>query len=189
MWPKKEIKLISASNFGISLAKRQKLDQSSINYAELTVKSWQVEGHLCGFHIPGNPLVPKDGYVIIPTEMRTLHDNIMALENNGSNTSHFTGPKDYNFTAGKLTLEFTDIFCMFNLGMLGASLISLWALYQAKEATQNKEPIFAVIDPFHFHEDNLKKGSAATEMIAQWLCNAMQIHKDKQYLLVPYNPE
>jgi hypothetical protein len=72
-------------------------------------------------------------------------------------------PKDYNFTVGKLTLEFADIFCMFNLGMLGASLIRLWALYQA---TRNKEPIFAVIDLFHFHEDNLKKGSAATEMIA-----------------------
>jgi hypothetical protein len=66
-------------------------------------------------------------------------------------------PKDYNFTVGKLTLEFADIFCMFNLGMLGASLIRLWALYQAKEVTLNKEPIFAVIDPFHFHEDNLKK--------------------------------
>jgi hypothetical protein len=49
-------------------------------------------------------------------------------------------PKDYNFTVGKLTLEFADIFCMFNLGMLGASLIRLWALYQAKEATRNKEP-------------------------------------------------
>jgi hypothetical protein len=110
----------------------------------------------------------------------------MALENDGSNTSHFTGlaPEDYNFTVGKLTLEFAD---MFNLGMLGASLIRLWALYQAKVATQNKEPIFAVTDLFHFHEDNLKKGSAAMEMIAQWLCNAMQIHKDKHYLLVPYN--
>jgi hypothetical protein len=79
----------------------------------------------------------------------------MALVNDGSNTSNFMGlaPNDYNFTAGKLT----DIFCMFNLCMLGASLIRLWALYQAKEATRNKEPIFAVIDPFHLHEDNLKK--------------------------------
>jgi hypothetical protein len=123
--------------------------------------------------------------------MRTLHDNIMALEIDGNNTSHFTGlaSKDYNFTSDKLTLEFVDILCMFNLGMLGASLIRLWALYQAKEDTWNKEPIFAVLVLFHFHEDNLKKGSTTTEMIAQWLCNAMQIHKDKQYLLVPYNPE
>jgi hypothetical protein len=183
MWPKKEIKLISTSNFSISSAKRQKLDQSSINSAELTVKSRQVEGYFHGFHIPGNPLVLEDEYVLLPTEMRTLHDNIMTLENDDRNTANFMGlaPNDYNFTAGKLT----DIFCMFNLGMLGASLIRLWALYQAKEATRNKEPIFAVIDPFHFHEDNLKKGFAATEMIAQWLCNAMQIHKDKQYLLVP----
>jgi hypothetical protein len=78
---------------------------------------------------------------------------------------------------------------MFNLGMLGASLIRLWALYQAKEVTRNKELIFAVIDPFHSHEDNLKKGSAATELIARWLYNAMQIHNDKQYMLLPYNPE
>jgi hypothetical protein len=37
--------------------------------------------------------------------MRTLHDNIMALEDDGNNTSHFTGwaLKDYNFTACKLT--------------------------------------------------------------------------------------
>jgi hypothetical protein len=148
-----------------------------------------VEGHFHGFHILGNPLVPEDEYVLLPTKMRTLHNNIMVLENDGSNTSHFMGlaPKDYNFTAGKLTLEFADIFCMFNLGMLGASLIRLWALYQAKEVTRNKEPIFAIIDPFHFHEDNLKKGSATTKMIAQWLCNAIQIHKDKQYLLLPYN--
>jgi hypothetical protein len=122
--------------------------------------------------------------------MRTLHDNIMALEKDSSNTTHFTGLalKDYNFTAGKLTLEFADIFSMFNLGMLGASLIRLWALCQTKEAARNKQPIFVVIDPFHFHEDNLEKGSVATGMIAQWLCNPMQIHKHKQYLLVPYNP-
>jgi hypothetical protein len=77
---------------------------------------------------------------------------------------------------------------MFNLGMLGASLIRLWALYQAKEAARNKQPIFVVIDPFHFHKDNLEKESIATRMIAQWLYNPMQIQKDKQYLLVPYNP-
>jgi hypothetical protein len=72
--------------------------------------------------------------------------------------------------------------------MMGSSLIRLWTLYQAKEATWNKQPIFVVIDLFHFYEDNLKRGSVAMEMIAQWLCNAMQIHKDKQYLLVTYNP-
>jgi hypothetical protein len=96
MWPKKEIKLISMSNFGISSAKRQKLDQSSINSAELTVKSRQVEGHFCGFHISGNPLVPEDEYVLLPTEIRILHDNIMALENDGNNISHFMwlAPKD-----------------------------------------------------------------------------------------------
>jgi hypothetical protein len=134
-------------------------------------------------------LVPEDEYVLLPTEMRTLYVNIMTLENDGSNTSHFMGlaPKDYNFTAGKLTLEFAHIFCMFNLVMLGASLIRLWDLYQAKESTRNKQLIFAVLDMFHFHEDNPKKGSAAMEMIAQWIYNAMQIHKDKQYLLVPYN--
>jgi hypothetical protein len=106
MWPKKEIKLISTSNFGISLAKRQKLDKSSMNSAELIVKSRQVEGHFRGFHILGKPLVPEDEYVILPTKMKTLHDNIMALENDGSNTSHFMGlgPKDYNLTTGKLTL-------------------------------------------------------------------------------------
>jgi hypothetical protein len=83
----------------------------------------------------------------------------MALENDGRNTSHFTGlaPKDYNFIEGKLTLEFADIFFMSNLGILGASLIRIWALYQAKEATQNKHPIFALIDPFHFHKHNLKR--------------------------------
>jgi hypothetical protein len=114
---KKEIKLISTSNFGISSSKRQKLDQSSMNSTKLTVKSRQVEGHFRGFHIPGKPLVPEDEYMLLPTKMRTLHDNIMALENDGSNTSHFTwlAPKDYNFTAGKLTLEFPDILCMFNL--------------------------------------------------------------------------
>jgi hypothetical protein len=138
-----------------------------MNSAELIVKSREVEGHFRGFHIPGKPLVPEDEYVLLP-KMRTLHDNIMALENDGSNTSHFMGlaPKDYNFTAGMLTLEFVDIFYMVNLGMLGASLIRLWALYQAKEATQKKQPIFAPIDPLHFHEENLKKVSPAMEMIA-----------------------
>jgi hypothetical protein len=161
-----------------------------MNSAELTVKSHQVEGHCHGFHVLGKPLVTEDEYVVLPTEMRTLHDNIIALENDGRNTLHFMGlaPMDYNFTSGKLTLECVDIFCMFNLGMLGVSLIRLWALYQAKVATWNRLPIFAVIDPFHFHEDKLKRGSIATEMIAQWLYNAMQIHKDKEYQLVPYNP-
>jgi hypothetical protein len=34
--------VISTSNFGISLAQRQKLDQSFMNFAELTIKSRQV---------------------------------------------------------------------------------------------------------------------------------------------------
>ena len=100
--------------------------------------------------------------------MKVFHDNIMKLETDGSSTSHFTGkvPKDYNFfTEDKFTLEFADIFCMFNLGRLGASLVRLWALYQAKEAGQNNAPILAVIDPFHFHEDNLKSDSVDREMI------------------------
>ena len=125
-------------------------------------------------------MVPDDEYFLLSGEMKLLHDYIMKLETDGSNTSHFTGkmPNDYNFfIEDKLTLEFTDIFCMFNLGRLGASLVRLWELYQAKEARQNKAPILAVIDPFDFHEDNLNIESAHREMIAEWLYNAMLIHK------------
>ena len=91
-------------------------------------------------------------------------------------------PNDYNFfIEDKFTLEFADIFYVFNLGQLGSSLVRLWALYQAKEA-----PILAVIDPFHLHEDNLNSDSADMGMIVEWLYNAMCVHKDKQYLLLPY---
>jgi hypothetical protein len=81
-------------------------------------------------------LVLEDEYVVLSTEIRTLYDNIMILENDGINTSHFTGlaPKNYNFIVGKLTLEFANIFCMFNIGILGASLIRLWDLCQTEQA-------------------------------------------------------
>jgi hypothetical protein len=61
-------KLISTSNIGISLAKRQKFDQSFMNSAELTIKIQQLEGFFHGFHIPGKPLVPEDEYVLLPTK-------------------------------------------------------------------------------------------------------------------------
>lgn len=210
MWPKMAMKLLATSKPSSSAVlgaeakeetqkrkkknRRKNLDQSSVNNATLTIEGQQERGQWRGRHIPGQPLVPDDEYALLSSGMKVLRDNIMKLETDGSNTSHFTVkvPNDYNFFAEdfacKFTLEFADIFCMFNLGMLGASLVRLWALYQAKEARRNKAPILAVIDPFHFHEDNLDTDSAHREMIAEWLCNAMLIHKDKQYLLLPYSP-
>ena len=125
--------------------------------------------------------------------MKALHDNIMKLESNGSNASHFTMkvPQEYNFFTEDLecrfTLEFSDIFCMFNLRFLGASLVRLWALYQAKEARRNRVPILVVIDLFHFDEDKLNSDSER-EKIAEWLYKSMQMHMNKKYLLLPYSP-
>jgi len=153
-------------------------------------KGQRERGKWRGRHNTGQRLVPDDEYLLLSGDMKVLHDYIMKLETDGSNTSHFTGkvPNDYNFfIEDKFTLDFADIFCLFNLGRLGASLVRLWALYQAKEARRNKAPILAVFDPFHFHEDNLKSDSADRGMIVEWLYNAMCVHKDKQYLLRPYN--
>ena len=158
--------------------KRQKLDHSYSNGAPLTLKGKQERRPRRGYHVPGRRLVSKDEYALLSVQMRSLHDKIMKLEKDGSKSSHFMGkvPKDYNFftedIACKFTLEFSYIFCMFNLGMLGASLVRLWALYQAKEARRNKAPVLDVIDPFHFQEDNLNNDSDR-EMITEWLCNAM----------------
>jgi hypothetical protein len=94
--------------------------------------------------------------------MKVLHDDIISLETtDGSNATQYTAkvPGDYHFftedSAGTFTLEFKDIFSMYNLGLLSALLIRLWALFQAKETRRLKVGICGVADPFHMHSENV----------------------------------
>ena len=109
-------------------------------------------------------MVPEDVYDLLSSKMKILHDAIGSLESAEGNDTRYTAkvPEDYHFftedSAGTLTLEFKDIFHMFNLGVLSASLVRLWAVFQAKETRRLNKGICAVADPFHMHWEN-----AATE--------------------------
>jgi hypothetical protein len=93
--------------------------------------------------------------------MKVWHDDIRSLETSDSgNATQYTAkvPGDYHFFiedfAWTFTLDFKDIFSMYNLGFLHASLIRFWALFQAKETRQLKVGICGVADPFHMHNEN-----------------------------------
>jgi hypothetical protein len=131
-------------------------------------------------------------YDLLPSEIKVMHDDIISLDTtDGSSATQYTAKVvgDYHFfiedSAGMFTLEFKDIFSMYNLGLLSASLIRLWALLQAKETRLLKVGICGVADPFHMHSEN-----AATEVgrsiMKESLASAMLGNKDKNFLLVPY---
>jgi hypothetical protein len=98
-------------------------------------------------------------------------------------------PGDYHFftedSAGTFILELKDIFSMYNLGLLSASLIRLWALFQAKETRRLKVGICGVADPFHMHIENAST-KAGRSIMKESLASAMLGNKDKHFLLVPY---
>jgi hypothetical protein len=124
--------------------------------------------------------------------MKILHDDIISLETtDGSNARQYTAkvPGDYHFftedSVGTFTMEFKDIFSMYNLGLLSASLIRLWALFQAKETRRLKVGICGVADPFHMHSENAAI-EAGRSIMNESIASAMLGNKDKHFLLVPY---
>jgi hypothetical protein len=68
-------------------------------------------------------------------------------------------PEDFYFVnqypADKLHLEFVEIFSMFNLYRLEASLVNLWTLYQAKETRHLNHPDVGIADLYHMFAPNM----------------------------------
>ena len=82
-------------------------------------------------------------------------------------------------------INFKNIFRVFNLGLLGASLVRFWALFQAKEIRWLRLHICAVANPFHMHGDNAAS-EAGSHVMIECLVTVMLCNQEKQYLLVPY---
>ena len=125
--------------------------------------------------------------------MRLLHDKVVNLgsyEDNAPTYFHAKMPEGYHFLTknpeGKFIIRFIDIYRIFVLGPISVSLVRLWALYQAKENSQLKDHICAVVDPFHMHEAN-SYSVAGIKSITDCLITAMVSHKEIPYLLVPFH--
>ena len=88
--------------------------------------------------------------------------------------------------ACNVNLHFIHISKMLNLNVLVDSLVRLWAMYQAKHNRQ-KQSISAVLGPFHFDMTTWDMGTYREEAV-EYLCNALGIFMDKQYLLLPCKP-
>jgi hypothetical protein len=182
--PKKKGGLTSNTND--KRRKRKKLQFGSRGHKSSKEYTWRKH------HIRGESLVPQKVYDLLPSEMKVLHDDIISMETtDGSNATQYTAkvPGDYHFfaedSAGTFTLEFKDIFSMYNLGLLSASLIRLWALFQAKETRQLKVGICGVANPFHMHNKNASTEEGQSIM-KESLASAMLRNKDTHFLLVPY---
>jgi hypothetical protein len=182
--PKKKGGLTSSTND--KRRKNKKLDFGSPGHKSPKEDTWHKH------HIRGEFLVPQKVYDLLPSKMKVLHDDIISVETtDGSNATQYTAkvPGDYHFFAedstGTFTLEFKDIFSMYNLGLLSASLIRLWVLFQAKETRQLKVGICGVANPFHMHSKNASTEEGRSIM-KESLASAMLRNKDKHFLLVPY---
>jgi hypothetical protein len=116
-----------------------------------------------------------DEYEVLPFDMKLLHDKFISL--------------GYNFvtegSVGEFTLRFMEIFRMYNLSLIGPSLVRLWALYLAKENRWLNNHICVVIDPFHMHENNAHS-LAGRKSMTECLITAMASHKEISYLLVTF---
>ena len=136
-------------------------------------------------------MVPVHVYDLLTPELKILHDGINGLEKDGGTAIAYTTkvPDDYYFftedSAGTFNLLFTDIFHMFNLGLLGASLVRIWAMFQAKETRRLKVGICAVADPFHMHGDNTNT-EAGRIVSKESLVNTMLGNKEAHFILVPF---
>ena len=89
--------------------------------------------------------------------------------------------------AVKSTLKFVDIDNMLDQSVLDASLVRLWSMYQASCCTR-RNVVCAVVDPLHFNVDNIRTDKGI-DMMVESLYNALRVHKDKNYLLVPYKSQ
>lgn len=82
------------------------------------------------------------------------------------------------------TLKFVHIFNMLDLSLLDISLVRLWAMNQARSCKANNV-VCGVVDPLQFTVDNLMVVEGRNKM-EDCLFNALRVHKDKNYMLVPY---
>jgi hypothetical protein len=157
-----------------------------------TSKRVRESGEWLENYVWGELLVPEDECIILPFQMKLLHDKVVKLGGYECNApTHFTAkvPETYHVfsqdSEGKFILGFLDIFHMFNLNFIGPSLVRLWVLYQAKENRRLNSNMCAVIDPFYMHKDNALL-EVGRKSVIECLIAAMVSHKEISYLLIPY---
>ena len=150
-------------------------------------------GEWLPFYVRGQRLIPVDEYEVLPFDMKLLHDKVVSLGSYESNapSPHFTAkvPVGYNFvtegSVGELTLQFVEIFRLFNLSLISPSLVRLWVLYLAQENRRLNNHICVVIGPFHMHENNAHSLTGRKSM-TECLITTMESHKEIPYLLLTF---
>jgi hypothetical protein len=76
---------------------------------------------------------------------------------------------------------------MLDQSVLDASLVRLWSMYQASCCTR-RSAVCTVVDYYHFNVHNIGTVEG-NNMMVESLYNALRVHKDKKYLLVPYKKQ
>lgn len=143
---------------------------------------------------PGQDLLPQDELDNLSEDMKALHEDYLKMSRDPQTFCQYWKvkvPRDYNFfmenDQDTFDINFEDLFNMYNLYRLDTTMVRLWALYQAQECRRLRDSNIGIIDPICMNE-----GYAATPdgrvFLEEYLTRAFVVHKDKEYLLAPYNP-
>jgi len=79
-------------------------------------------------YVPGNPLVDKERFEQLPTEMRNLHEWYSKWVKHDFHMTVVQVPYEYYFRADRVHVEFTELFQLYNFDALGKSLMSCYCL-------------------------------------------------------------
>ena len=88
------------------------------------------------------------------------------------------------FGMKKFFVDFFDLHPLYNFKRLETNLIRAWTLYQAKEAKRLKANI-GLLDPAIIHDHQL---NGNRESVVEYIAEAWVHHKEKDFIIVAYNP-
>jgi hypothetical protein len=120
------------------------------------------------YHVAGEPMVSWEKYLMLPGDMKSLHDLILEEERRllhmASPTYPFfvvKVPNGLDFVDKHLAdvffLRFEDIFSMFQMNRLHQNFVRLFTPAEAYQVRKEQElsPTLAIADPYYLYESYL----------------------------------
>ena len=153
---------------------------------------------------PGRPMLREDQLPMLPREMLEFHSYYMRTSAPSAQHAQqidILVPADYaffNFETMRMqrkeeslefSVDFIDIFFMFNRGKLDNNMLRLWCLFYTREARRKQQKDVAVLDPLMFSAafigdtDELRQ---STEVTQRYLEDALVHYKDRSFVLFFY---
>ena len=142
-------------------------------------------------YVAGFPLVSPYDYNTLGREAKMLHDIYMKRIADPKTFQAFIPlavPDEYHFFnefgMKKFFVDFFDLHPLYNFKRLETNLIRAWTLYQAKEVKRVKASI-GLLDPILFQDVQLQGNK---ESVVGYIAEAWVHHKEKDFIILPYNP-